>query len=394
MGRPGAAGGGHGAPVTVGSPGPEGCGEPCGDRDFRTGRQNRRSASSYFEVFMRIEPSVRIPSWYSEVVDEFAPLPCTTSPVDFTNDFYRFGNDVQHLCSIKGPDQEPCGHTSIRAHSIPNRLTLSRLVRDNHVITVMPRRRRFDQIPLLEFKSVGRRNATTFGGICSRHDNALFSEIDDCDPDMGNPKHPFLLSYRSALREYHEKVRVSGAFQLAYRKGVEAGTCQSTSDKGCIHGLLATIELGKAQFCIAYKEILDNALETRNWSALVHRHFFIPNQDPTVAVSATTDLGFLGSPTFTLNVLPVEQGTIVLFSTVRQHGSQVFAYVDRILASDSWLQKYLLSKFIIQSCDNFVVHPDYYDDMSEKKRESILTFYGRTAIENDEGYEDEHLFLF
>ena len=249
-------------------------------------------------------------------------------------------------------------------------------------------------MPLLEFKSVGRRNASTFGGICGKHDNALFSEIDDGDPDMGNPKHTFLLSYRSVLREYHEKVRVWRAFQVAYVNAVEAGTCVSTRDKGCIHGLLPVIELGKAQFCIGYKNALDGVLETENWSLLAHRHFCIPDQEPTVAVSATTDLGILGSPTFTLNVFPTKQGTVVLFSTRRQHSSQVFGYVDRILSSDSWLQKYLLSKLILQSCDNFVVHPDYYDAMSEKKKRAILTFYGRTAIVNDEDYEDECLFLF
>ena len=335
-----------------------------------------------------------MPSWLLEFVDQFSPLPCSTTPVDFTNDFYRFANDGQHFCSIPNSDQEPCGQKSIRAHSIPNRLALGCLVRDNHLITVMPRRRRYDQIPLLEFKSMGRRQATTFGGICSKHDNALFSEIDDCDPDMNNPKHQFLLSYRSALREYHEKVRVTRAFQLAYRKGVNAGTCQSTSDNGCIHGLLPTIEFGKAQFCVAYKEALDCALQARDWSLLAHRHFCIVDQEATIAVSATTDLGIVGSPTFTLNVFPIAQGTMISFSTIRQHGNRVFAYVDRILSSHSWLQKYLLSKLILQSCDNFVVNPGYYDSMSEAKREAILAFYGHTGIENDEGYEDENLFLF
>ena len=125
-----------------------------------------------------------------------------------------------------------------------------------------------------------------------------------------------------------------------------------------------------------------------------HRHFVLRDQAATVAVSATADLGNVGSPTFTLNVFPTDEGTVVLFSTLKEHIGEVAAYLDRLLSAQSCFQKYLLSKFILQSCDNFVIHPDYYDTMSAVKRETVLRFFGHTIAENDETYEDEHLYLF
>ncbi len=127
---------------------------------------------------------------------------------------------------------------------------------------------------------------------------------------------------------------------------------------------------------------------------MAHRHFTLRDQAGTVAVSATADFGNVGSPTFTLNVFPTEAATVVLFSAVTQHIGQVSAHLDRILSARAWLRKYLLSKFILQSCDNFVIHPDYYAGMSDVKKKAMLQFYGHTVIENDESYEDENLYLF
>jgi hypothetical protein len=54
----------------------------------------------------------------------------------------------------------------------------------------------------------------------------------------------------------------------------------------------------------------------------------------------------------------------------------------------------LLSKLILQSCDNFVMAPKYYNALTQDRKDAICRFYVDTILENADGHEDECLYLF
>ena len=70
-----------------------------------------------------------------------------------------------------GPDNE-CEGSIIRAHSVQNSRVLELIQESGHVI--MPRLvSSFDRGAGFRFESVGRNEATTFTGLCQKHDREL-----------------------------------------------------------------------------------------------------------------------------------------------------------------------------------------------------------------------------
>ena len=70
-------------------------------------------------------------------------------------------------------------------------------------------------------------------------------------------------------------------------------------------------------------------------------------------------------------------------------------FLNRFLFSESYLQKYLLSKLVLQSCDNFVIDPQYYDAMpQEDRKDAICEYYVETIQKNAGDHEDARLYLF
>src|SRR5689334_1962604 len=84
-----------------------------------------------------------------------------------------------------------CTEDAIRAHSVQNSRMLEALQESGHVIA--PRLDLSVTGARVSFERTGRNQATTFHGLCSAHDTALFSPIETQDIDLGNPQHLFLL---------------------------------------------------------------------------------------------------------------------------------------------------------------------------------------------------------
>ena len=92
-----------------------------------------------------------------------------------------------------------CKNKAIRAHSVQNSSILENLCENGHVITFKGRIDK-DEGPKLDLGLVGRNSATTFTGLCSKHDHEIFFEIDNNEINSENQQHLFLLAYRSVYR--------------------------------------------------------------------------------------------------------------------------------------------------------------------------------------------------
>ena len=107
------------------------------------------------------------------------------------------------------PDAGPttCSSQVIAAHSIQRNGGLNHIARDGHVSNLLMHKSKLDLKPHELNKGpyrVGVREASTFKGFCSHHDNELFTLIDD-KPFEGNIEQIMLLGYRSICHELHSK---------------------------------------------------------------------------------------------------------------------------------------------------------------------------------------------
>ena len=290
--------------------------------------------------------------------------------------------------------REECKQPAIRAHSIPSSTVLAQLAQKGHVV-MLKMKIKTQPSAKIDFKYVGKNKATTFTGLCAQHDKDIFSPIDNSLPDLTNDSHLFLLAYRAVLREYHVVLQNAIRFQSIYQKRVEVGLSPGT--RPCKYGMFATSHVRNAIECYEYKRHFDHAYLAGDWSQLKHNIFILQNQSPSIAVSSLFSLDEVDAPKtprVALSVFPIDTNVAVIFSSIPCDAVYVNTYLHRILTSESYHQKYLLSKLILQSCDNFVMSPKYFELMPQDQKDAICQFFIDTILRNAEDHEDKRLYLF
>jgi hypothetical protein len=106
------------------------------------------------------------------------------------------------------PPTLACNEKPIRAHSIQNSRVIELIQGHGHVM--MPRYRIKNDKPMLELAKIGRNEASTFTGLCEKHDGEIFKVIDTKPLDVSNDEQLTLLAYRSVMREMHALTEEAG----------------------------------------------------------------------------------------------------------------------------------------------------------------------------------------
>lgn len=123
-------------------------------------------------------------------------------------------------CSAPADWHSACSGRIIRAHTVPRAGSLNRIARDGHVYAFIPTIENLSRNNgILEPVLVGVRNASTFTGFCSFHDDAIFAPAEKV-PFTATPEQCFLLGYRAMARERYTKqssARMSPLRRLADR---------------------------------------------------------------------------------------------------------------------------------------------------------------------------------
>ena len=312
-------------------------------------------------------------------------------PDEVVRHIFKVFSKTTHQCM---EPNETCTKPAIQSHSIPNSNVLSRLSRDGHVVAPKVKIS-LHSPPEVMLNPVGKNKATTFTGLCSDHDNDIFRPIDIVVPDIENSMHLFLLAYRAVFREHHAVIQSAIRIQSTYSKRVESGV--DPADESSDFGLLASSHLCNAYETYTYKRRFDVMYQKLNWTGLKHRIVVLDCQVPTVAVSSMFSMDNIDSdevPRICLSVIPREGDVVVIFSCVPEDEFAMVDRIDRIMSSTGYYQKYLISKLILANCDNFVLSPDYFDALTEDRKEAIRLLCARMDIFNSDDYEDENLYLF
>lgn len=149
-----------------------------------------------------------------------------------------------------------------------------------------------------------------------------------------------------------------------------------------------------------YKALLDDAYASRDFDLLKHEVLEIDVDSPTVAVCSlfSVDHVSVGGDVLRifLTVLPITATkTAVVFSHMADNAHQARGFLHRILTSRGYHQRYELSRLILDSCENLVLNPRYFEQWPEEKKTAVREYFVHTAVGGSElEYESQHLYVF
>lgn len=306
-----------------------------------------------------------------------------------------FKRDKWHLNRCLAPGMG-CTAAAIRAHSLQNSQVLDLLVREDHV-KALAKRIDKEKGPVIFFDDLGRNQATTFSGFCSEHDAEIFRSIDTKAFCLTDHEHLFLVAYRAVARELHAVIEGAVKIQSGYEKRVEL--CLDSGDEPGPAGMLAVEHMIKAHQTYLYKHRFDNAYVSKQYDRIVHDVINIGHEEATVAVCSLFSIDGVTRDDdwvrVALNVLPLNRKeSVAVFSYLPEDAALAHSSLGLILTADGYYQKYLLSKLILNNCENFVVSPAYCDKWSTEKRVAVTDYFMQTLFTGNLGIENEHLYLF
>jgi hypothetical protein len=305
----------------------------------------------------------------------------------FKQQDFRFGKCLEPTLT--------CAGAAIRAHSIQNAKVFDLISDQNHVAMFKPRFSK--EGPSIELKKIGRNEASTFTGFCSQHDGDIFRRLDTEALDLADTEQLFLLAYRSVSRELHATmegaVKLQSAYQDRVARGVDAGNVPTPAGMEAVSRMFVAWQTHKYR-----SQQFDQLLVTKNFGQLEHDVVEMDGQNAVLAASCLFSLDEIqigdDCARVVLNVLPVScEKTVAIFSFAKKDAGKARLALDRTLTSTGFLQKYEISKLLLERTENFAVSPCHVASWSAEKLEAITAAFQETLFENGIK-EDERLMLF
>lgn len=296
------------------------------------------------------------------------------------------------VCLFPGME---CTEKPIKAHSIQNSIVFDLMQENDHLIGLKVKPNKF-HLPTVSFVPIGRNNASTFEGLCEKHDNELFYKIDDFNFNPLDQQQLFLLAYRSVLKEVHASMSKAIKLQTSYLKKKEIKSISKNASSS--EGMSAVQSLIDSYDTFTYKTELDIALTNQDYDFLTHRIFKLATNKPTVVCSqlfSNDSVRYKDSVSrIIMNIFPVDNHTtFAIFSSTIQEKELVDDYLIKCLNSTSYTLNYEISKLIIRNSENFYISPKYFESWTESKKGKIIRYLIDTLL-MDIDRDDVEYYLF
>ena len=287
---------------------------------------------------------------------------------------------------------EKCNSKSIKAHSIQNSRVLELLSLNGHVIMPQEKITNKGEVFLVGFNEISRNEASTFTGLCGTHDNEIFSPIDDFDIDFNDIQQLFLLVYRSVLKKTHLLASDLTKIEKIYKDQVEVGRATNDLSNPLFKAFFQ--QFIRAHGAYLYKKIYDAVYLSQQYQVVHHNYFSFKHKKPSIAVSA---LYWVGEPKpngtqvpwIALNVFPTNDETHVIFSYLESDKDYVSSEIEDIFNLSTKRRLWQVSERIIGASENFVISPAFWNNLSMKKRDAIISYYCDTLVDV-EPYNGDH----
>lgn len=289
-----------------------------------------------------------------------------------------------------------CTEKAIKAHSIQNAQILDLISEDGHLL--MPEiSLSLKSPPTINFNKVGKNKATTFTGLCSKHDKELFKPLDDHPFNQSDKQQLFLLAYKSVMRELWVKIKTARDIQNQFLHTKNSNSFPNKEAHDYAENKAAIFMIEAYAFNV-YKYTFDDIYTKQQYSELKHEILFIDNLLPSIATSSVyqhTKQDYRDFPEcISLNIFPNKNGIFIIFSYLDGHSKTIQPYLQTLLATNKHHQLYQVSKLVLQNCENFVLSPTFFNALSESQREKIKDFFVSNMTIDKTNQDDPELYLF
>lgn len=238
-----------------------------------------------------------------------------------------------------------------------------------------------------ELIPIGKKEASTFYGFCDFHDSKLFSKIENFAFDDSD-EHLFLHSYRSFAHSYHLKNEEIRAWNDVEYQKILIDTYGQKDVKVKQRQFKALEKHLKSR-----KKILDDSLTNDEFNNLNYLIFKFDGIVPlAIADIITPSVSFSGKlmnnsddgnlivsqPIITL--LPEKDYSFLIIAAFNIDELST-NYLDEINAMPKYKYEKALSSIIIDSCQNTVISPKFWDKLPSGEKRLILDEYSIKSIE-------------
>lgn len=291
---------------------------------------------------------------------------------------------------------EDCREPPINAHSIQNSRILDKLQQEGVLTHIGSEVSGKGHKTIL--RTIGRNKASTFKGLCSKHDQEIFSLIDNYPLDVRNKEMCDLLMWRAITSEMSEKMNMLWYFQGQYQEKIDNG--EIDKDEPHAFGTEAILWAMVLYDFHSYREEFWSPRigfsETRDLeNNVLHKHFRISDTGPVLAAASFFSLedNFGRKGNIGINVWPDKRDTIALLSYSRKDLPIAPRHLRQFLRNGK-LNEQGLSALLLSHVQNFFLKPSIVERWSNKKRDTVIQAFSETVTSDKLVSPSESINLF
>lgn len=219
------------------------------------------------------------------------------------------------------------------------------------------------------------REASTFPGLCNEHDR-IFKKIDNKVPRSDDREGLFLLAYRTIIHSYW---MILDSLNKSAMLGEDIENSQRSN----------TIYLRNLRNTEAnlLKEMYKH-YSAGDWDFLEHKFITFENHSPTIAANSLRDLSDSSQQffvPFVINIFPVCQNTVCVFSYPKSHKELMKGPFSDLLKNNNTIIKREITLIIMRESNVMLFSPKYFLSLNnDQKLEIRNMFYLANLLQQGE----------
>ena len=297
-------------------------------------------------------------------------------------------------CFHPNASRQECSPQIISAHTVRRNGDLSVIAKNGHVYGLV--NQKSVQGTFHAPSKIGVRQASTFRGFCSKHDNELFSPIED-KPFRATTEQVALLGYRSVCYEMFMKERSIDAMNTVIR---DADKGQPLHHQRLLQSRINTMIEGSEKAIIEmapFKTVYEEMIFSKNFSNLSYYVVSLA-QAPEIMCSGATQAthDFLGrriaaierldvlvSP-ISLSLIATDDGGAAVFTwpSDQRHCHSIMTTFGDLSEKE---QPHAIVRFVFEFFENTYYSPDWWDGLGEEKQSFLMERHQREVVGPDDG---------
>jgi hypothetical protein len=270
----------------------------------------------------------------------------------------------------------------VAAHTLSVEAMLRKISVDSYVYAASQTKRIAGDTFPIEIQRRGLRDVSVFNGFCQKHDQELFSCLEN-KPFHFARKQTFMLAYRATARE-------------CYLKRKQCESFPTTEEFAAIHGIDEKLEFSDAAIHFqdsalrgareveALKATLDRYLMQDAWDRLSTRAIVFP-ETPSVIATVTFQPFFDMNGTqlqdfenleaemshVCMSVIPLEAGGAAIFSWLDSPNNAPERFFKSVVDGGNLTSSVIHAVF--DNTENFALNPTWYEQLTQDKKDYLFS---------------------